>query len=115
MLAMETRETLRKFTLRLEKATRGLTMSDTYIKQAFLDKARGIADIKVVLEDGADDLDLIALAEKAQNILASRANKVPARDYNGPARSPARGPTQKGKMVPSGKTHKLNEIAKEEE
>lgn len=59
-----------KFSLHLEKAARSLTLSDTYLKWAFLDKSRGIADIEVVLKDRADNLELIALAEKAQNRMA---------------------------------------------
>lgn len=60
---------MRKFALCLEKAAQGLILSETQIKLALLNKAKGIVDIEVVLEDRADDLDLVALAEKAQNIL----------------------------------------------
>lgn len=51
--------------LPLEKAARGLTLSETHIKKTFLDKARGIQNIDIVLADGADDLDMVVLAKKA--------------------------------------------------
>lgn len=52
-----------------------LTFSPIHMKCAFLEKAVGIQDIEVVLENWVHDLDLITLSEKAQIMLTMRARK----------------------------------------
>lgn len=79
--SIKSREILRECSLRLENAAWGLILSNSYIKQEYLDKANGITDIEVILEDRFDDLDLIALAEKLHNTLTTIANKVQGKEY----------------------------------
>lgn len=79
-MKIESRETLWKFAPHLKKAAQGFTLTKTYIKCTFLDKAEEIADIEVVLEHRSDELDLIVFVEIAQDIFTTRANKVPGRE-----------------------------------
>lgn len=79
-----------------------------------MDIAKGIHKIKVVLEDRADNLNLIALKEKTQNMLVIIDNKVKKKDYRRFTRTPAWGPATKGKGVLLGHLPKLSEVAKEE-
>lgn len=71
-LSMEGRESLSKFSLHLEKGSRGLTLSAIHVKRAFLEETK----VEVMLEDRANDLDLLALVEKGQNMLVVQSNKV---------------------------------------
>lgn len=69
----------------------------------------------MVLEGRVDELDLIMLAEKAQNIMTTRANKVYRKECKRLVMTPARGPAIKGKVLALGRIRKLNEIADEED